>query len=53
MSLTSAQPTYQLAVVLYILGILTLLYYLADNIAAPSKLTPRRIKIWYLSSEIQ
>ena len=46
MSLTSAQPTYQMAVLLYITGILTLLYYLADNIVAPGKLTPHRIKIW-------
>ncbi|KAI0226029.1 hypothetical protein LSAT2_023277 [Lamellibrachia satsuma] len=38
--------TYQLYVCVYITGMITLIYYLADNIFSKSKLTPRRIKIW-------
>ncbi|XP_064650433.1 uncharacterized protein LOC135501919 isoform X2 [Lineus longissimus] len=38
--------TYQICVITYIVGIITLLYWLADNMWARSKLTPNRIKIW-------
>lgn len=31
-------------------GVTTLLYFLADNVFSKNRLTPRRIKIWYIHS---
>jgi hypothetical protein len=39
---------YQICVVTYIFGVATLLYWLADNMWTKSKLTPYRIKIWWV-----
>lgn len=38
--------TYWLSVVAYVIGICTLLYYLAENVLSANKLSPRRIKQW-------
>ena len=38
---------YKLLVLLYVAGLGVLLYYLVDNIWAKSKLTPKRIRVWW------
>ncbi|XP_033109492.1 uncharacterized protein LOC117110785 [Anneissia japonica] len=44
--LSKTPASYKLAIFLYLGGLGTLLYYLADSMLAKSKLTPKRIKSW-------
>jgi len=45
-SLYNAPSSYKIGVVVYVVSIALLLYFLADNVLAKSRLTPRRIKHW-------
>ena len=44
---TCSSCLYHCFLVSYLLGLIILLYYLADNMFSKSRLSPRRIKAWY------